>query len=120
MSERDYPRLKALVMAQRSAESLDLSELLRLAEDPMCPSTQCEAYEWAIRYAIPMIAELRLRLERSAKKVDDKPRIMRMVEQMRKAQRGKDKALRESTEAQVDQWLSNEFQPCLFDQIPNN
>jgi hypothetical protein len=117
MSERDYPRLKALVMAQRSAESLDLSELLRLAEDPMCPSKSSDAYEWAIRYAIPMIAELRLRLERSAKQVDDKPRIMRMVEQMRRAQRGKDREVREAAEAKVDHWLSTQFQPSLFEEV---
>ena len=116
MSERDYPRLKALVMAQRSAESLDLSELLRLAEDPMCPSKSSEAYEWAIRYAIPMIAELRLRLERIAKQCDDKPRTMRLIEQMRKAQRGKDKDLREALEAKVDQWLYGNLQPSLFEE----
>jgi hypothetical protein len=118
MSDREYPRLRALVMAQRSAESLDLIELLRLAEDPMCPPAEnSRAYEWATRFAIPMIAELRDRLDAKSRAVDDKPRIMRMIEQMRKAQRGKDKSLREAMEAKVDQWLYGEFQPSLFEEV---
>jgi hypothetical protein len=118
MSDREYPRLRALVMAQRSAESLDLTELLRLAEDPMCPPVEnSEAYKWATRFAIPMIAELRDRLDTKSRQVDDKPRIMRMIEQMRKAQRGKDKPLREAMEAKVDQWLYGEFQPSLFEEV---
>jgi hypothetical protein len=68
-NQRDYPRLKALVMANRSALSLDLVEMLRLAEDPMCPSEAAEAYKWATRFAIPLIAELRRRLENSAHQV---------------------------------------------------
>jgi hypothetical protein len=116
MPDREYPRLKALVMAQRSAESLDLCELLRLAEDPACPPAEnSEAYKWATRFAIPMIRELRDRLDTVSRKVDDQPRIRRMIEQMRKAQRGKDKDSREAWEAKVDSWLRNEFQPSLFE-----
>jgi hypothetical protein len=117
MSDREYPRLRALVMAQRSAESLDLTELLRLAEDPMCPPVEnSEAYKWATRFAIPMIRELRDRLDTKSRAVDDRPRVMRMISLMRKAQRGKDKGLREAFEAKVDQWINNEYQPSLFEE----
>lgn len=119
MSDREYPRLRALVMAQRSAESLDLCELLRLAEDPMCPPAEnSRAYEWATRFAIPMIAELRDRLDAKSRAVDDRPRVMRMISMMRKYQRSKaskDKPLREAFEAKVDEWINSEFQPTLFE-----
>lgn len=117
MSERDYPRLKALVMLNRSAESLDMCELLRLAEDPACPSKSNEAYEWAIRYAIPMISELQRRLDRLSKQADDRSRTMRLLQQMRKAQRGKDKELTEALEAKVDTWLYDNVQPTLFEEV---
>lgn len=119
MSDREYPRLRALVMAQRSAESLDLCELLRLAEDPMCPPVEnSEAYKWATRFAIPMIAELRDRLDAKSRAVDDRPRIMRMVHLMRKYQRSKankDKPLREAFESKVDEWINAEYKPSLFE-----
>ena len=107
-SVRDYPRLKALVMASRSAVALDLAELLRLAEDPMCPSESADAYKWAIRFAIPVIEELRRRLENSAQQVEYKPQLIKLVREMRKAQRGKDRALRDTFEAKVDAMVREE------------
>lgn len=112
--ERDYPRLKALVMANRSAMSLDLVELLRLAEDPMCSSEAAEAYKWATRFAIPLITELRRRLEKSAQQVEYKPQLIKLVREMRKAQRSKDRELREAIEAKVDELVRDEVQPTLF------
>lgn len=112
--ERDYPRLKALVMANRSAMSLDLVELLRLAEDPMCSSEAAEAYKWATRFTIPLITELRRRLEKSAQQVEYKPQLIKLVREMRKAQRSKDRELREAIEAKVDELVRDEVQPTLF------
>jgi hypothetical protein len=112
--ERDYPRLKALVMANQSALSLDLVELLRLAEDPMCPIEAASAYKWATQFAIPVIAELRRRLENSAQQVEYKPQLIKLVREMRKAQRGKDRELREALEARVDDLVRDEVQPSLF------
>ena len=112
--ERDYPRLKALVMVNRSAMSLDLVELLRLAEDPMCSSEAAEAYKWATRFTIPLITELRRRLEKSAQQVEYKPQLIKLVREMRKAQRSKDRELREAIEAKVDELVRDEVQPTLF------
>jgi hypothetical protein len=114
LRQKDYPRLKALVMANQSALPLDLVELLRLAEDPMCPSKSSDAYEWATRFAIPVIAELRRRLENSAQQIDYKPKLIKLVREMRKAQRGKDRDLREALEAKVDEMVRDETQPALL------
>lgn len=114
-NERDYPRLKALVMANRSATALELAELLRLAEDPMCPSKSSDAYEWAIRFAVPVIEDLRRRLEKASQQVEYKPQLIKLVREMRKAQRGKDRELREALEAKVDAMVRDEVQPALLE-----
>lgn len=112
--KRDYPRLKALVMANRSCDMLDLVELLRIAEDPASPPSDEGAYDWAIRFAIPVIKALGERLANTSNKIEDLPRFIRLVRAMRKEQRGKDKGLRESIENAVDAILASELQPSLF------
>lgn len=115
-SRRDYMRLKALVMANRSCEMIDLCELLRLAEDPAAPPSDEGAYEWAIRFAIPVIKALGDRLTNKSNKIEGMPRFIRLVRSMRKEQRGKNKSLRESLENKVDEILSAELQPSLFEE----
>lgn len=111
---RDYPRLRAIVMASRSAAALELEELLRLAEDPMTPHKSSEAYEWSVRFAIPIIEELRQRLDTASRQAAYKPQLIKLVREMRKAQRGKDRDLREALEAKVDELVRDEVQPSLL------
>jgi hypothetical protein len=122
---REYPRLRALVMANQSAESLMLVELLRLAEDPAAPPGPKEAYRWAQQFALPMIRELHRRLAATAKQVDYKPELIATLRMMRQAQiKSKQrltndqrefntKSLR-ALEDQVDRLISDETQPSLF------
>ncbi len=111
---RDYPRLKALVMENQSAKSLTLEELLRVAEDPMVPPEQGATNAWAEDFAVPVIVELRRLLEIASKQVEYKPQLIKLVREMRKAQRGKDRELREALEAKVDELVREETQPLLL------
>ncbi len=115
---REYPRLKALVMLHRSAESLDLAELLSLAEDPAAPPSDDGAYEWTQRFAIPIIRELHRKLVNTHQQVEYKPELICLLRRLRKAQRDRnrdrDKDLVKQLEAEVDMMLADELQPSLF------
>lgn len=111
---RDYPRLKAIVMANCSAKSLAIEELLRVAEDPMVPPEQGATNAWAEDFAVPLIVELRSQLESALKQADYKPKLIKLVREMRKSQRGKDRELREALEAKVDELVREEVQPSLL------
>ena len=69
---------------------------------------------WAIRFAIPVIDELRRRLENSAQQVEYKPQLIKLVRELRKAQRGKDRELRIALEARVDELVREDVQPSLL------
>ncbi len=110
---RDYPRLKAIVALHQSAATLDTVELLRLAEDPAAPPCDQGSYEWANRFAIPIIRELRQRLERAGEKSESDPKLIRLLREMRKSQKGRNRELRAALEAEVDELISAETQPLL-------
>jgi hypothetical protein len=117
----------AIVKAQCSAESLELCELIRLAEWIVQPPTDKAAWQWCQSHAVPIIRELGRRLlsQRSSQEVAI-PDLLRQVKEMRDAQKTfqvrtnraeAPAALRASIEREriIDQILANHFQPALFD-----
>jgi hypothetical protein len=116
---RSYPRLKALVMLNRSASSLDLTELLSVAEDAFPPTHTAEAIDWSERFAMPLITELRRRLITASQERDYKPELIVTLRKMRAAQKDKKKTgvwrgKLDELEAAVDRLIAEETQPSLF------
>jgi hypothetical protein len=123
---RDCHRLLAVIASKSSAESLDTSELLHLADWITAPIPEQRTHDWAEHIAVPIIAELGRRLARSIDTQSiDLPQVLKQVREMRSAQRryfaarGSDKKselmeLSKALEAEVDELLNAEMQPSLF------
>lgn len=122
---RDCQRLLAIVASKSSADSLDTQELLHLADWLAAPLPEERTRDWAEHVAIPIVAELGRRLQRSLdSQAIDMPALLLRVRELRSAQRKYLKAppaqrrelaeRAQALESEIDELLSLELQPSLF------
>jgi hypothetical protein len=73
---REYAKLVALVRLKGSCETLELVELLKLAESCEAPPTDAGAWQWVQDFAKPLIRELASRLDSSASRNGEATRLL--------------------------------------------